>query len=88
MVYHFAIYAEDEAGNVLATGASTSITRWGTASDPGEGGGELGEDVEGETGVPTWAWGVIIGIVVVAFGIGAFILSRGGEGGEDKEWDY
>ena len=88
VVYHFAIYAEDDAGNILATDASTSITRWGTSSGDGGDGGTLGEDVEGEQSVPTWAWGVIIGIVVVAFGIGAFILSRGGEGGEGKEWDY
>ena len=88
VVYHFAIYAEDSAGNILATDASTSITRWGTSSGDGGDGGTLGEEVEAEQSVPTWAWGVIIGIVVVAFGIGAFILSRGGEGGEGKEWDY
>ncbi|MCS5538179.1 MAG: hypothetical protein NZ770_08735, partial [Candidatus Poseidoniaceae archaeon] len=88
VVYHFAIYAEDDAGNILATDASTTITRWGSSSGDGGDGGTLGEDVEAEQSVPTWAWGVIIGIVVVAFGIGAFILSRGGEGGEGKEWDY
>jgi len=88
VVYHFALYAEDSAGNILATDASTTITRWGTSSGDGGDGGTLGEDVEAEQSVPTWAWGVIIGIVVVAFGIGAFILSRGGEGGEGKEWDY
>ena len=49
----------------------------------------------GETGdaasssVPGWAWGAIGGVVVVAFVVGAFILSRGdGEGGDDKDWDY
>jgi len=88
VVYHFAIYAEDEAGNILATDASTTIDRWGTSSGNTNTDGTLGDDLEAEQGVPTWAWGVIIGIVVVAFGIGAFILSRGGEGGEGKEWDY
>jgi hypothetical protein len=38
--------------------------------------------------VPTWTWGVIIGLVVIAFVVGAFILSRGGEGKDDKDWDY
>lgn len=45
----------------------------------------------GSDDVPTWTWFVIIGIVLVAFLVGAFILSRGGEeGGEegDKDWDY
>ena len=45
----------------------------------------------GSDDVPGWTWGVIIGIVVVAFLVGAFILSRGGEeAGEegDKDWDY
>ena len=88
VVYHFAIYAEDEAGNILATDASTTIDRWGTSSGNTNTDGTLGDDLEAEQGVPTWAWGIIIGIVVVAFGIGAFILSRGGEGGEGKEWDY
>jgi hypothetical protein len=37
---------------------------------------------------PGWAWGAIIGLVVVAFVVGAFILSRGGEGDEGKDWDY
>ena len=46
----------------------------------------IGDDVEG--GVPTWTWGVIGGVVVVAFIVGAFILSRGGEGDEGKDWDY
>jgi hypothetical protein len=87
-VYHFVIYAEDDAGNVLATDASTTIDRWGTSSGNTNTDGTLGDDLEAEQGVPTWAWGIIIGIVVVAFGIGAFILSRGGEGGEGKEWDY
>ena len=87
-VYHFSIYAEDSSGNVVALSDTTTQTRYGELDDPGTGTGTLDDDKSGTTGVPTWTWGVIIGIVVVAFGIGAFILSRGGEGGEGKEWDY
>ena len=44
---------------------------------------------EASSGVPTWTWGVIGAVVVVAFIVGAFILSRGeGDGDDDKEWDY
>ena len=87
-VYHFSIFAEDSSGNVVALSDTTTQTRYGELDDPGAGTGTLDDDKSGTTGVPTWTWGVIIGIVVVAFGIGAFILSRGGEGGEGKEWDY
>ena len=38
--------------------------------------------------LPGWTWGAIGGVVVVAFIAGAFILSRGGGDGEDKDWDY
>tara|TARA_B100001758_G_scaffold109003_1_gene93355 strand:+ start:2030 stop:5176 length:3147 start_codon:yes stop_codon:yes gene_type:complete len=38
--------------------------------------------------LPGWTWGAIGGVVVVAFIAGAFILSRGGNEGEDKDWDY
>ncbi|HIF16549.1 MAG TPA: hypothetical protein EYQ85_04790 [Candidatus Poseidoniales archaeon] len=87
-VYHFSIFAEDSSGNVVALSDKTTQIRYGELDDPGAGTDTLDDDKSGTTGVPTWTWGVIIGIVVVAFGIGAFILSRGGEGGEGKEWDY
>jgi hypothetical protein len=46
-----------------------------------------GDDKEsGE--LPGWTWGAIGGVVVIAFIAGAFILSRGGNEGEDKDWDY
>jgi hypothetical protein len=46
-----------------------------------------GDDKEsGE--LPGWTWGAIGGVVIVAFIAGAFILSRGGNEGEDKDWDY
>ena len=38
--------------------------------------------------LPGWTWGAIGGVVVIAFIAGAFILSRGGGDGEDKDWDY
>jgi len=38
--------------------------------------------------LPGWTWGAIGGVVVVAFIAGAFILSRGGGDGEEKDWDY
>ncbi|MDP6870370.1 MAG: hypothetical protein QGI21_06340 [Candidatus Poseidoniaceae archaeon] len=49
---------------------------------------QIGEGTEGDGEVPTWTWGVIIGLVVVAFVVGAFILSRGGDEDEGKDWDY
>ena len=89
VIYHFSLFAEDVNGNVVSLTDTTTQTRYGTIVDPGTGTGTLDDDKSGATGVPNWAYGVIIGIVVVAFGIGAFILSRGGEGGEgSKEWDY
>jgi hypothetical protein len=58
--------------------------------DPGttdEKGDDVGETTEGE--IPTGAWAAIVGLIVVAFVVGAFILSRGGDEGEDdKDWDY
>ena len=43
----------------------------------------------GDSELPGWAWPAIIGVVVVAFIAGAFILSRGGEGEDgNKDWDY
>ena len=87
-VYHFSLFAEDASGNVVALSDKTTQTRHGELTEPGAGTDTLDDEKSGTTGVPTWTWGVIIGIVVVAFGIGAFILSRGGEGGEGKEWDY
>ena len=43
----------------------------------------------GDDTLPSWAWPAIIAVVVIAFVAGAFILSRGGEGGEGgKDWDY
>ena len=48
--------------------------------------GSTDDDAEGS--IPAGAWGAIIGLVVVAFVVGAFILSRGGDGDDGKDWDY
>lgn len=48
--------------------------------------GSTDDDAEGS--IPAGAWGAIIGLVVVAFVVGAFILSRGGDDDDGKDWDY
>ena len=74
----------------IAYGASTDSILYDRAQDttnPDD--GTTTTDSEASSGVPTWTWGVIGAVVVVAFIVGAFILSRGeGEGDDDKEWDY
>lgn len=86
--YHFTAVPVDALGNSMAAASMNSIDyqRDGDTSNTDDGTSVIGEDVEG--GVPTWTWGVIGGVVVVAFIVGAFILSRGGEGDEGKDWDY
>ncbi len=86
--YHFTAVPVDALGNSMAAASMNSIEyqRDGDTSNTDDGTTVIGEDVEG--GVPTWTWGVIGGVVVVAFIVGAFILSRGGEGDEGKDWDY
>ena len=49
-------------------------------------GAEVGSG--GDENLPSWAWPAIIGVVVIAFVAGAFILSRGGDGDDNKDWDY
>ena len=86
---HFGIVPYDAVMNV-AYGASTDSILYDRAQDttnPDD--GTTTTDSEASSGVPTWTWGVIGAVVVVAFIVGAFILSRGeGEGDDDKEWDY
>ncbi|MDA9165868.1 hypothetical protein N9O16_00065 [Candidatus Poseidoniaceae archaeon] len=86
--YHFTAVPVDALGNSMAAASMNSIDyqRDGDTSNTDDGTTVIGEEVEG--GVPTWTWGVIGGVVVVAFIVGAFILSRGGEGDEGKDWDY
>ena len=86
---HFGIVPHDAVMNV-AYGPSTDSILYDRAQDttnPDD--GTTTTDSEASSGVPTWTWGVIGAVVVVAFVVGAFILSRGeGEDDDDKEWDY
>jgi hypothetical protein len=74
----------------IAYGPSTDSILYDRAQDttnPDD--GSTTTDSEASSGVPTWTWGVIGAVVVVAFVVGAFILSRGeSEDDDDKEWDY
>jgi hypothetical protein len=86
---HFGIVAYDAVMNI-AYGPSTDSILYDRAQDttnPDD--GSTTTDSEASSGVPTWTWGVIGAVVVVAFVVGAFILSRGeSEDDDDKEWDY
>ena len=95
-VYFFAVVPVDDKGNTKTSMSGTDIEHTVVASaetcetNPDlEGCDEFIDDgAESDGGVPPWTWGVIIGLVVVAFIGGAFILSRGGDGDEGKDWDY
>ena len=64
-------------------------TRFFKANEGGEIDNDNTDGDETSSGeLPGWTWGAIGGVVVVAFIAGAFILSRGGGDGEDKDWDY
>tara|TARA_X000001036_G_C20613656_1_gene780024 strand:- start:526 stop:1449 length:924 start_codon:yes stop_codon:yes gene_type:complete len=85
--YHFAAVPCDDLGNCNTALSGTDIVNTPEIADTDEEKKEIGEETEGE--IPTGAWAAIIGLVVVAFVVGAFILSRGGDGDEDdKDWDY
>lgn len=86
--YHFTAVPVDALGNSVAAGSMNSIDYQRDANNDNDADGTtvIGDDVESD--VPSWTWGVIGGIVVVAFIAGAFILSRGGDGDEGKDWDY
>ena len=87
--YHFAILPVDVVGNIGASGSSDSIQFNNAQDTTNPDDGSTTTDSEASSGVPTWTWGVIGAVVVVAFIVGAFILSRGeNEGDDDKEWDY
>ena len=90
--YFFTVVPMDALGNMDAAewkiDAQDTRTVDNSNTDDGNGTiGDTGDDAS--TSVPTWTWGLIGGVVIVAFIAGAFILSRGdGEGGEGKDWDY
>ena len=94
--YHFTAVPYDDKGNMKNDVSMTDITLTidNTQVDPcevdpdSEGCQTIGTDGAEGSEVPTWTWGVIVGLVVVSFVAGAFILSRGGGGEGDKDWDY
>jgi hypothetical protein len=86
---HFAAAPVDVVGNIAMTASSTFIEYNRTTDNTNPDDGSQTTDTEASSGVPTWTWGVIGIVVVVAFVAGAFILSRGDDGeDESKEWDY
>jgi hypothetical protein len=87
--FYFTAVPVDSMGNYDTAVSSADIDYVGVDETPGQGtGSDVGSTTDVDGDVPPWTWGVIIGIVVVAFVVGAFILSRGGEGDEGKDWDY
>ena len=86
--YYFTAVPVDALGNSAASAALNSIDyqRDADTSNVDDGTNVTGDVTAGE--VPTWTWGVIGGVVFAAFIVGAFILSRGGEDDENKDWDY
>ena len=93
--YYFTAVPYDDKGNMDNAEPGTDIMlEHATQVDPcvldpsDEDCTIIAEDDTSAGEVPTWTWGVIIGLVVIAFVVGAFILSRGGEGKDGKDWDY
>jgi len=86
---HFAMAPVDVVGNTASTASSDFIEYSRTDDNTNPDDGSQTTDTEASSGVPTWTWGVIGIVVVVAFVAGAFILSRGDDGDDEgKDWDY
>jgi hypothetical protein len=84
--YHFTAVPVDALGNSFSAGSMNEMEyQLDADAEPGE---DIIPDDKASSGVPTWTWGIIGGVVVIAFIAGAFILSRGGSGDEGKDWDY
>ena len=87
--YYFTAVPVDALGNTAAAAALNSIDyqRDADTSNVDDGTNVTGTEASGE--IPMVAWGMIAGVVLVAFVVGAFILSRGGDDDdENKDWDY
>ncbi len=92
--YFFAAVPYDDKTNMVNAlpGTDTVLTIDSNLVDdcevnPNADGCVVGDKTEGGE-VPMTVYGVIIGLVVLAFVAGAFILSRGGDGEDGKDWDY
>jgi hypothetical protein len=91
--YYFTVVGMDDKSNMDASASMNEAQDVRTVdnSNANDGNGTIGDDSGdgASAGIPMYAWGMIAGVVVLAFVVGAFILSRGdGEGGEGKDWDY
>ncbi|MDG1539244.1 MAG: hypothetical protein P8Q40_04865 [Candidatus Poseidonia sp.] len=93
--YYFTAVPMDALENMNSAASMNSIDYYRqVANDNADGNGTIGDDADSTGGsVPAGAWAAIAGVIIVAFVVGAFILTRGdgegGEGAEDgKDWDY
>ena len=89
--YHFVGVAVDALGNSKLANdgdASAQYRRDADFTNTDDGNGTVGEDVSGDSELPSWTLPAIGGVVVAAIVIGAIIVTRGGGGGDDKDWDY
>ena len=88
---YFAVVPVDALGNTgtaSSSGDAGADASYVNAIDPNTDTNNTDSDDTSSGELPGWTWGAIGGVVVVAFIAGAFILSRGGNEGEDKDWDY
>ena len=89
---YFAVVPVDELGNTGTAGSSSDAGADAAFYKANEGGEITDDNTDGDDTssgeLPGWTWGAIGGVVVIAFIAGAFILSRGGGDGDDKDWDY
>ncbi len=79
----------DNVANDASSSDSGNEAPYNVVADTGDITNDNTDEDDKQSGeLPGWTWGAIGGVVVVAFIAGAFILSRGGGDGEDKDWDY
>jgi limonene-1,2-epoxide hydrolase len=90
--YYFVGVAVDDLGNDrLASDVPTDVyyKRDADFTNNDDGNGTIGDDVSGDSELPSWTLPAIGGVVVAAIVVGAIIVTRGGGGGDgDKDWDY
>ncbi len=93
--YYFTAVPMDALGNMDSAASMNSIDYYRQVDNTNNNNsGTVGDDSgdSAGSGIPTGAWAAIGGVVIVAFVVGAFILTRGDgeEGGSEdgKDWDY